>query len=235
MSDEGSSRADPPRSTDSGSVETWINAKLESLAQISFFVLVVKPFLLFFLGLHIRGRENLPQGRKPFIVISNHSSHLDTATLLNLFSLRRLRHIRPVAAADYFERNPFISRFSKTLFHILPIVRTGGTAENDPRERMLTALRAGQSLILFPEGTRGQAETLSRFRSGIAHIVQQMPEVAIVPVYLRNLGRALPKGKFVPIPVFAEIRIGEPLHPTGTREEIRDTLEQAVRALQETA
>src|SRR5262245_66539409 len=77
---------------------------LRSILQMLFFALAVRPFLVLFIGLRVRGREHIP-GSGPFILVANHSSHLDTISLLSLFPLTRLRGIRPVAAADYFERN----------------------------------------------------------------------------------------------------------------------------------
>jgi len=205
------------------SVRTWV--------QIAFFVGFLRPFLALFLGVRVRGRENLPR-RDPFVLIANHASHLDTVTLLSLFPLRRLRRIRPVAAADYFERSRLRSALTKSLFHILPIARSREEGAPDPRERMLAALGSGQSLILFPEGTRTKDGTMGRFRSGIAHLAMHAPDVPIVPAFLVNLGRSLPKGALIPVPMFAEVRVGAPLHPTGEREEIVAALERAVRELE---
>ena len=202
------------------------------MTQLVLFALLVKPFMTLFIGLRVRGREHLPKTGQ-FILVANHSSHLDTISLLSLFGLTRLRHIRPVAAADYFERNRFVSFLTKTSFNILPIARRGITAENNPVERMQQALAAGQSLILFPEGTRGSGDGIGPFRSGIAHLVAKLPDVPVVPAYLANMGRSLPKGEIIPVPFFCEIRLGEPLRLSGNRQQIVHTLEDAVRALKE--
>jgi len=191
---------------------------------------VIRPFLLLFIGLRVRGREYLA-GIGPFILIANHSSHLDTMSLLSLFPLNQLRHIRPVAAADYFERNKFVSVFTKTLFNILPIARRNITTENNPLRRMREAIENGDSLLIFPEGTRGSGEKVGEFRSGVAHLLEKMPDVPVVPAYLINMGRSLPKGEFIPVPFFCEIRIGAPRMMSGTRQEITRALETAVREL----
>ena len=203
---------------------------LRSIVQIIAFALAIKPFMALFIGLRVRGREHLATS-EPFVLIANHSSHLDTISLLSLFPLNRLRHIRPVAAADYFERNRFVSVFTKTLFNILPIARKNITTENNPLRRMRDALQAGDSLIIFPEGTRGSGEQLGEFRSGVAHLIEKMPGVPVVPAYLVNMGRSLPKGEFIPVPFFCEIRIGAPRLYTGSRQEITEALEAAVREL----
>lgn len=202
------------------------------VAQIILFALFIKPFMALFIGLRVRGREHLPHAEQ-FILVANHSSHLDTASLLTLFSLTQLRRIRPVAAADYFERNAFVSLATKTLFNILPIARRGITAENNPVERMKEALAAGHSLIIFPEGTRGSGAEIAPFRSGIAHLLAKLPGVPVVPAYLVNMGRSLPKGEIIPVPFFCEIRLGAPVRLSGSKAEIIRALEEAVRALKE--
>jgi len=203
-----------------------------NVIQIVFFALVIKPFMALFIGLRVRGREHLREGQ-PFVLIANHSSHLDTMSLLSLFPLTRLRRIRPVAAADYFERNRFVSALTKTLFNILPIARKNITPENNPLTRMLDAIEAGDSLIIFPEGTRGSGQEMGEFRSGVAHLIEKAPGLTVVPTYLVNMGRSLPKGEFIPVPLFCEIRIGAPRTLQGSRQEITRALEAAVRELAE--
>ena len=205
---------------------------LRNVAQMVVFALAIKPFMALFIGLRVRGREHLV-GSAPFILIANHSSHLDTISLLSLFPLGRLRRIRPVAAADYFERNRFVSLLTKTLFNILPIARKNITTENNPLRRMREAIEAGDSIIIFPEGTRGSGQEMGEFRSGVAHLIEKLPGVPVVPAYLVNMGRSLPKGEFIPVPFFCEIRIGAPRVLQGSRHEITRALEAAVRELAE--
>ena len=203
---------------------------LRNLAQVIFFALGIKPFMALFIGLRVLGREHI---RTPgqFILIANHSSHLDTLSLLSLFPLTRLRYIRPVAAADYFERNAFVSLLTRTLFNILPIARKNITPENNPLRRMREAIEAGQSLIIFPEGTRGSGTEIGEFRSGVTRLIEKMPGVPVIPAYLVNMGRSLPKGELIPVPFFCEIRLGAPRVLAGTRQEIATALEAAVREL----
>jgi len=202
------------------------------LVQMAFFALVLRPFLTLFIGLRVRGREHLPR-TAPFILVANHSSHLDTISLLGLFPLSRLPQLRPVAAADYFERNAFVSFFSKALFNVLPIARKRITGGTNPLPLMETALRAGQALILFPEGTRGAGTEPARFHSGAAHLIEKCPDVPVVPVYLVNMGRSLPKGEWIPVPFFCEVRVGPPHTFRGHSREITAALESAVRQLRD--
>jgi len=197
-----------------------------------FFALGLRPLMTLFIGLRVRGREHLPK-LEPFILIANHSSHLDTLSLLSLFPLGRLRRLRPVAAADYFQRNKFISVMSRTLFNILPITRKGITPYTNPLPLMEATLRAGQSLIIFPEGTRGMGAELAHFHSGAAHLIERCPDVPVVPAYLVNMGRSLPKGEWIPVPFFCEVRLGQPRAFHGNCREITAALETAVRQLRE--
>ncbi len=210
-----------------------MRSRFQDWLQIAFFLLVVHPFLTLFIGLRVRGREHLPaEGR--FLLIANHTSHLDTVSLLALFPLSQLRRIRPVAAADYFERNRVVSWLTRTLFNILPIERNRDriTPENDPRRKMRDALEAGYALILFPEGTRrSTADEVGRFKSGVASLVEGVPALPVVPAYLVNMGRSLPKGEWVPVPFFCEVHIGPPRVLSGPSADIVRSLETAVSSL----
>jgi len=202
------------------------------LAQITFFALGLRPFMTLFIGLRVRGREYLPR-KDPFILIANHSSHLDTLSLLSLFPLARLPSLRPVAAADYFQRTRSISILTKTLFNILPIRRKGITPDTNPLPLMEATLRGGQSLIIFPEGTRGSAAEPARFHSGAAHLIERCPDIPVVPAYLVNMGRSLPKGEWIPVPFFCEVRLGKARTYQGSCREITASLEAAVGQLRE--
>jgi 1-acyl-sn-glycerol-3-phosphate acyltransferase len=205
--------------------------RLRDLAQILFFALLVRPFVSIFIGRRVQGRQWLP-GDGPFVLLANHSSHLDTVSLLSLFPLRRLREIQPVAAADYFERNRLVAWFSHTFFNILPIARCRITPENNPIQRMLAQLRAGKSLIIYPEGTRGSGEEIGPFRPGIARLLEQTPRLPFIPVYLVNHGRCLPKGEWFPVPFFCGIRIGPPQIFSGeNRRESLERLRSAILSL----
>ena len=207
---------------------------MRDLAQIVFFVLVVRPFMAFFIGLRLRGREhlNVPD---PFVLVANHSSHLDTLSLLSLFPLRRLRRIRPCAAADYFGRNPLVLALSRTCFNILPIARANIQADDHPIERMRQTLERGESLLLFPEGTRGAGGEVGELRPGIAHLAEQVPGLTVVPAYLANMGRALPKGEYLPVPFFCEVRLGPPRKLEGTRDQMLRQLRSDLEALRDGA
>jgi len=197
--------------------------------QQAFFALLVRPLVWLWIGLRVRGRANLPRCG-PAVLVSNHNSHLDTLVLMSLFPLARLHRVRPVAAADYFLRDRRLARFARAVVGILPIERRPRPGR-DPLAPLVEALDRGEILILYPEGTRGEPERLGRFRAGIAHLAARRPEVPVVPVFLAGLGRVLPKGALVPVPVFVDVVIGEPLRFGGDRRRFLAELEARVRTL----
>lgn len=181
--------------------------KCPAFLQTLFFLLIVKPVLMVVLGLRVHGRENLPR-KGPAIIIANHNSHLDTLAMMNLFSLRDLHRVRPVAAADYFTHNKWVSWFSHTFINIIPIIRTGDS-EQDPLDPVCEALNRGEIIIFFPEGSRGQPEKIVPFRRGISRLVTRCPDSDVIPVFTHGLGKALPKGDPLLVPFFCDIIIGK--------------------------
>jgi 1-acyl-sn-glycerol-3-phosphate acyltransferase len=156
-----------------------------------------------------------PACRALRVYFANHGSHLDFATLWATLPAEARARTRPVAAADYWNRNRFTRGVACGLFNALLIQREAITRRDNPVTRMADALRQGQSLILFPEGTRSMDGSVAEFKSGLWHLAQAMPEAEFVPVYLQNLNRVLPKGHFLPIPLLSTVIFGKALLPTA--------------------
>ena len=198
--------------------------------QIAFFLLIVRPFLALVLGVNLRHAERLPK-TGPAILAANHNSHLDTLLLMNLYPLSQLHRLRPVAAADYFMKNRFIAWFALNIMHILPLARRPKPGEA-PLAHIEAALAQGDILILFPEGSRGEPEQRCELKTGIAHLMEHAPAVPVIPIYLHGLGKALPKGDWLPIPFFADGMIGEALTWQGSRSTTMQALEAALFELE---
>ena len=115
--------------------------------------------------------------------------------------------------------------------HILPLSRRPKPGEK-PLAHIEAALAAGDILILFPEGSRGEPEKRSALKSGIAHLMEAAPTVPVIPIYLHGLGKALPKGDWLPIPFFADGWVGEPLTWQGERATTMQALEARFQALE---
>ena len=144
------------------------------------------------------------------IYFANHTSHVDTLAIWAALPRALRRRTRPVAARDYWGRG--LKRYVATRgFNAVLIDRAREEPGADPLAPLRAALAAGDSLILFPEGTRGTGEVPARFRGGLHRLATEFPAIELVPVYLDNLHRALPKGSMLPVPLVCTVRFGAPL------------------------
>ncbi|WP_374327515.1 lysophospholipid acyltransferase family protein [Azonexus sp.] len=144
------------------------------------------------------------------VYFANHRSHGDFLLIWASLpgALRALT--RPVAGADYWLRGRLRRYLIERVFRGVLIDRRPGPRD-DPLATMLAPLAAGESLILFPEGTRNLGDGLLPFKSGIHHLALARPEVEFVPVWIENLGRAMPKGSLIPVPLLCSLSFGPPL------------------------
>lgn len=202
------------------------------ILRFLFFVLFVRPLVLLVLGMNVRHLERLPR-QGPAIVVANHNSHLDTLVLMSLFPLKSLSKIRPIADASYFLRTKFLSWFSLNIIKIIPITRGNKTSHAEIFKDTNTALKNGDIIIIFPEGTRGEPERLSRFQSGIATLAERNQGIPIIPVFMHGLGQALPKEDCVLVPFFCDVFIGENLDWPGNRESFMKQLDYQMKSLAE--
>jgi len=148
---------------------------------------------------------------KQFIIVANHNSHLDTIALMASIPGAIIHKVRPVAAMDYFGKTKMQARVSNYFINTLLIQRKGERQPgSDPIQKMLEALDAGYSLILFPEGTRGEPEKMQAFKKGVGHILAQRPGVKYIPVFLKGMGKTMPKGDNVIVPYNSFLRFGKP-------------------------
>jgi 1-acyl-sn-glycerol-3-phosphate acyltransferase len=190
----------------------------------AFFLLIVRPVLMVILGANVRQRELLPT-KGPAIIVANHNSHLDTLTIMAMYRLRDLPRLRPVAAMDYFLRTKLTAWFATNIIGIIPLARVGHDKVSHPLEPCLRALDRGDILILFPEGSRGEPETLSRFKNGVAHLVKLRPQTPVHPLFIHGLGKALPKDSYVLVPFNCDVVAGEAFFWNGDRDAFMESLQ----------
>lgn len=148
------------------------------------------------------------KNEKQFIIVANHNSHLDTLSLMASLPGNMLCKVKPVAAQDYFGKTKLRAALSNYFLNTLLIERSGAKASN-PLDKMLEALDAGYSLILFPEGTRSTIGRMEKLKSGIAHLLAQRPQIKYIPAYLSGMGKSLPKGEFLILPYKSSVNFGE--------------------------
>lgn len=201
---------------------------ISTILRALFFLLVVRPLVLIGLGINIRRREALPT-EGPAIIVANHNSHLDTLVILSLFPLALLPRVHPVAAADYFLRNRVLAWFATKIIGIIPIKR--GAKGGNPLAPCFEALRRGEIVIIYPEGSRGEPEQMAEFKKGIALISRRFPEVPVIPLYLHGLGKALPKGEAILVPFFCDAFVGKPLFWQDDSEGFMLALGQEMKSL----
>lgn len=161
-------------------------------------------------GAQARWRGCAPE-KKLRVYFANHTSNLDFVLLWAALPRELRRATRPVAAHDYWTKSALRLAIAERVFRAVLIERKRVTRENNPLEPMLAVLRAGESLIIFPEGGRFSGEGIGEFRGGLFHLAKAVPEAELVPTFIENLSRVLPKGEVFPVPILCSVTFGEPL------------------------
>jgi 1-acyl-sn-glycerol-3-phosphate acyltransferase len=156
-------------------------------------------------------RGAIPEQRQR-IYFANHASHGDFVLIWAVLP-RELRDVtRPVAGADYWRKGRIRPFLGSKVFKAVLIERETANRNEDPIAVMKAALDAGDSLIVFPEGTRNMTEQpLLPFKSGIYNLARARPDVQLIPTWIDNLSRVIPKGEFLPLPILCSVTFGAPL------------------------
>lgn len=146
------------------------------------------------------------------LYFANHSSHADFVLLWASLPAHLRVLTRPVAGEDYWMSSRLRAFIGRDVFHALMIRRDGTGGALQAVQQMTDALHAGDSLIMFPEGTRNTTDdVMLPLKSGLFHLARTCPEVRLVPVWIENLRRVLPKGAILPVPLACTVRFGEPM------------------------
>jgi 1-acyl-sn-glycerol-3-phosphate acyltransferase len=162
-------------------------------------------------GVRSRWHGGVPMA-EPTVYFANHTSHGDFVLLWAALPPDLRGRTRPVAAADYWLSSRLRRFIGAEVFRALLIDRLWSTRAQPPVQAMADSLHHGDSLILFPEGTRNTGDdTLLPLKSGLYHLARACPDARLVPVWIENLRRVLPKGSVLPVPLACSVDFGAPL------------------------
>ncbi len=198
-------------------------------------ITLVRRFLVVLVRILVGARSDW-QGSRPDtrrrIYFANHGSHFDTIAVMAAlpWEVRRLTH--PAAARDYWGKTAIRRFIAEKVLRAVLIDRKPepGSQPLLPLEELL---RDGKSILIFPEGTRADGEEIAPFKSGIYRLALGFPDVELVPVYLDNLRRILPKGSWLVVPITCTARFGAALHvePGEEKDAFLERARAAVKAL----
>jgi 1-acyl-sn-glycerol-3-phosphate acyltransferase len=192
--------------------------------------------LLAFIARLITGAQGHWKGCPPKaeqrIYFANHQSHLDWVMIWAALPQDLRATTRPIAARDYWTSTPFKHWITREVFNAVYVSRQRSDDE-DPLEPLAEALRHGDSLVIFPEGTRSNKSEPQPFKSGLYHLAEQFPDVQLIPVWIDNVQRVMPKGEVVPVPILCTATFGAPLllQPGEDKREFLQRARQAVIGL----
>lgn len=166
------------------------------------------------------------------IYFANHQSHFDWVLIWAALP-RDLRTVtRPIAARDYWTSSKLKHWITREIFNAVYVSRQRSDDE-DPLEPLMEALRHGDSLVIFPEGTRGSKGDPAPFKAGLYHLAEAFPDVQLIPAWIDNVQRVMPKGEVVPVPILCSVTFGAPLQlaPGEDKRAFLDRARDAVIAL----
>ena len=186
--------------------------------------------LLAFIARVITGAQGhwkgCPPSNEQRIYIANHQSHFDLVLIWAALPTELRPRTRAIAARDYWTKSKFKQWLTTDVFNTVYVSRTKSSPDEDPLEPLVEALNAGDSLLIFPEGTRSSRGEPQPFKSGVFHLAEQFPEVQIIPTWIDNVQRVMPKGEVVPVPILCTVTFGAPIR-LEAGEDKRDFLDRA--------
>ncbi len=189
--------------------------------------------LLAFLARLITGAQGHWKGCPPKaeqrIYFANHQSHFDWVLIWAALPRELRVRTRPIAARDYWTATPLRTWITTAVFNAVYVARTR-TDDQDPLQPLVQALEGGDSLVIFPEGTRSNRGDPQAFKSGLFHLAEMFPGVQLIPTWIDNVQRVMPKGEVVPVPILCTVTFGTPIN-LQPNEDKREFLERARAAV----
>lgn len=181
------------RDTVTGLDIEWAHGRLANVLRETAGRFLLEPLMNLYTRRRVEGKENLRGLSGPIVFVANHASHMDTPAVLRALPRRWRRRVVVAAAADYFYRRKIVAVAVSVLFNTVPIERRPGRTASRAITHIDRLLDRGNSLLLFPEGTRNRTGTVGRLRFGAAKIATKH-RAPIVPIYIEGTGSALPPG-----------------------------------------
>lgn len=150
------------------------------------------------------------------VFYANHTSHLDFMVIWSALAPEVRARTRPVAGGDYWGKGPLRRFLARRIFNSILVDRApaaGGALANATQsiDRIASGMGERFNIIVFPEGTRTLDGEVRPFKSGLYHLCLLKPHLDLVPVYLANMNRILPKGEVLPVPLVGTVTIGAPI------------------------
>lgn len=215
---------------------SWARCGYARAAREGLLSFVLGPMTDYYLRRRTVGREVFDDLTPPVVFVANHSSHLDTPTILRAIPRKWRNRTAVAAAADYFYKKRWTANGVALLFNTVPLGRSGGGLANGATDHVDRLIRQRWNLLMFPEGTRSRDGEIGKIHSGAA-VIAAHHGVDIVPMYVSGTHDAMPPGqnwpkrrpgRFLPRRHKVEVRFGAPIKSRD--EEHRREVMDEVRA-----
>jgi 1-acyl-sn-glycerol-3-phosphate acyltransferase len=164
----------------------------------------------FFSGASVRWLDSQPDTCQR-VYFANHTSHLDAIVIWSALPPEVRSLARPVAAKDYWTAGRVRHYLATRVFNALLIDRTEIKVHQSPVDVMIREIGHRYSLIVFPEGGRTSGDEVGEFKSGLYYLCKKRPDLELIPVYIDNMNRILPRGEVLPVPLLTCISFGPPV------------------------
>jgi 1-acyl-sn-glycerol-3-phosphate acyltransferase len=152
------------------------------------------------------------------IYFANHQSHIDLVLMWAAMPTELRRSTRAIAAKDYWTKSKFKKWITSAVFNVIYVERARTAGDDDPLAPLIEALQNGDSVIIFPEGTRGFEAEPAAFKAGLYNLAERFPGVPLIPAWINNVQRVMPKGEVIPVPILCSVTFGAPLALAASEE-----------------
>jgi 1-acyl-sn-glycerol-3-phosphate acyltransferase len=192
--------------------------------------LLIRPLVRLVFGVSIIGKEHLSH-LDQFIIVANHNSHLDILLLFQVLQPDKICKTHPLAARDYFKKSAWLYKTVDFLYKPIWVDRNAGKISTF--KEIQKRLGEGRSIIIFPEGTRGETSKIQEFKKGVGSVAKNNSTIPLIPVYLEGPERSFPKKAYFPIPLLNHITISPPQILRGKSSDITTKLYNQLKKIAE--